>query len=144
MDYKRVLLRVAKQELIARMRMAYDRPLQLFDELTRTLVLCRHSVLIPEREALNLLSSYFMGCSCGALKPVNLGVFDLHSCFDVVLDPLCSHLLLSAIKPTDINRAPTACQKTYQTNKDMIRALWLRIISRAKFDEHFLSRVERL
>lgn len=143
-DYKGFLLRVAKQEMLARMRMAYDRPEQLFDELTRTLILCRHSILIPEREALNLLSSYFMGCSCDALKPVDLGQFSFNSCFDLVMDALCTHFLLPTLKRQDIDRAPICCQKRYRSNNDMIRALWFRIISRAKFTETFLSRVNQL
>jgi hypothetical protein len=143
-DYKRFLLRVAKQEIRARARIAYDRPEQLFDGLTRTLMICRHSILIPEHEALNLLSYYFMGCHCGALEPVKLGSFDFHSCFDVVTDPLCEHFLLPELKRQDIARAPNCCQKRYQTNKDMIRALWFRAISRAKFTQTFLSRVDQL
>jgi protein arginine kinase len=143
-DYKTFLKRVAHQELRARMRMAYDRVANLYDELNRTLLLCQHANIIPEREALNLLSSYWLGCSCGALTPIKGAEYAFSNCFDLVRDDLCPQSLLTSDQPYDLTKLPSIFRNEYLLNYDILRALWLRKIAESTFTKAFLNRVNHL
>jgi protein arginine kinase len=143
-DYKAFLLRLARQEMRARMRLAHDRVAHLYDELLRALLLCRHALIVPEREAQNLLSSYWTGCSCGALEPIDDPAYAFNDCFDSVRDALCPQSLLNLETPHALGSLPPICRQEYLLNYDILRALWLRKLSEAKFTPAFLSRVNRL
>lgn len=143
-DYKTFLLRLARQEMKARMRLAHDRVVQLYDELNRTLLISRNALLISEREALNLLSSYWTGCSCGALEPVQTPDYAFHDCFNVVQDALCPKSLLKPNEPHNLSALPPICRQEYLLNHDILRALWFRRLAEATFTPDFLRRITRL
>lgn len=143
-DYQTFLFRLAKQEIKARMRLAYDRVEHLYDEVIRMRLIAGHSNLIAEREALNLLSSYYIACTTGAIKPINLG-FEAEECFDVVRDALHLIVLPKVISPTAIQTLPAVYQQlsTPVPNPDVLRALWCRKLAKVKFTPQFLRRVNR-
>lgn len=142
--YQTFLSRLARQEIKARMRLAYDRAELLYDEILRVRLLAGHSCLIAEREALNLLSSYCTACSTGAVKPVNLG-FDIEECFDIIRDALCPIVLPKVNSPTAIQSLPMIYQRlsTPVPNPDILRALWFRKLAKLRFTAQFLRRVNR-
>ena len=144
-DFKTFLVRLARAELRARYRVAYDQPEILFDLLTRARFLFSHVTLPSPEETLYALSLYWMGQSVGALEPLNTPHHQFDTCFDWIADECGQSHLLPAIREQDVHALPAAFLP-YWENRDpeILRALWMRPLGEVPFSTTFLNRINQI
>ncbi|MBR5587449.1 MAG: hypothetical protein IKW23_01155 [Kiritimatiellae bacterium] len=141
-DFKAFLVRLAKEEHRARLRLAYDQPAILFDLLSRARFLFQQVYLPSPEETLYALSLYWTACSVGALEPLDAPQYQFATCFDWMADECCESHLLPAIREQDVQALPAAFLPFWKNrDPEMLRALWLRPLGEAPFSPAFLNRI---
>ena len=137
---------VAHQEMRIRQCMKYDSPILLYESLNRMRSFCNYACLITEEEALNLLSDYWLGRSCGIIPPAKGEPYAFGHCFDNVRDDVCETELHLTDCPTDALQAlPARFRDAWHERAfrlDILRALWLRPLGQLVFAGDFMKWID--
>lgn len=143
-DYKTFLLRVADQEMFARMREAYDNIDHCYELLSRIRFFCKEANLISSEEALYFLSTYWAGRAIGLIEPLNPDAYDFTDCFDNVSDTFIAQMLTTKEKTAARKLLPRAFHARLKRNDpELLRALWLRQLADFSFNLDFYKRLHR-
>jgi hypothetical protein len=143
-DYKVFLLRVADQEIMARMREAYDNVDHCYELLSRIRFFCKEANLFSSEEALYFLSTYWAAYSIGIIEPLNPEAYDFITCFDEASEELIPQLLGPKQKTAARKLLPRAFHARLKRNDpELLRAIWLRQLADFSFNLNFYKRLHQ-
>ncbi len=136
-EFRKFLVRVTAQELLARERLLKDEPFILMDLLMRLKALLRSSQMLNEQEALDLLSDLRLGLTLGAISSRRIAPL-VPDWFDLVRTPVFEHFFLRDLKRKVA--LPSRIRLYSAWREEALRAEWMRPLATFSFNKGFLAR----